>query len=83
MVACILGVYRVPFWHHKWSKPHKSKCYDMRDIEQTLKVVGDIARERGVSMAAVALNYTIGKGAVPTVGMRHPDDARQAAEALG
>jgi aryl-alcohol dehydrogenase-like predicted oxidoreductase len=64
-------------------KTYRFSSYDMKDIEPTQNVLRDIAKARGVSMSAVALNYNMIKGAVPTVGMRSPDQARQNLEALG
>jgi hypothetical protein len=40
----------------------------MKDILHTLDVLRDIVRARGTNMSAIALNYKIIKGAVPTVG---------------
>jgi aryl-alcohol dehydrogenase-like predicted oxidoreductase len=50
---------------------HRFSSYDMKDIESTKQVMGSIAQEHSVSTAAVALNYNIIKGAVPTVGVRN------------
>jgi pyridoxine 4-dehydrogenase len=41
-----------------------------------------MARERGVSQAAVALNWCRAHGAMPIVGLRRPDQAEAAAAAL-
>lgn len=57
--------------------------YDMKDIEPTKNVLRDIAKARGKTTAAVALNYNISKGAVPTVGMRDPKQAEDNLGALG
>lgn len=55
----------------------------MKDLESTLKVLGEIAEQKGVSVAAVALNYNLSKGLVPVVGVRNPQQAKQNAEAFG
>ena len=64
-------------------KTYRFSSYDMRDLEPTRAVVKDIARKRGTSCSAVALNYNICKGAVPTVGVRSPEQAQQDSAALG
>ena len=56
----------------------------MKDVEPTLDVMTDIAKKRGVSCTAVALNYNISKGGVvPTVGIRSRSQAEQLLQALG
>jgi len=55
----------------------------MKDIEPVLEVLGNIARAKGTSMSAIALNYNIIKGAVPAVGVRSPEQAQQNVGALG
>ena len=55
----------------------------MEDIAETLAVLRKIATARGKAMASVALNYNISKGALPVVGIRTPEQARQAIDALG
>ncbi|KAI0839624.1 NADP-dependent oxidoreductase domain-containing protein [Hypoxylon sp. FL0890] len=57
--------------------------YDMESVEPTIRVLEDIAKNGGKSVAAVALNYNISKGALPLVGIRNVEQARQAVEALG
>ncbi|KAI1141197.1 NADP-dependent oxidoreductase domain-containing protein [Hypoxylon sp. FL0543] len=57
--------------------------YDMESVEPTVRVLEGIARNRGKSVAAVALNYNISKGALPLVGIRNVEQAKQAIEALG
>lgn len=64
-------------------KTYRFSSYDMRDIEPVLEVLGDIARARGTSMSAIAPNYNIIKGAVPTVGLPSPEQAQQNVGALG
>jgi pyridoxine 4-dehydrogenase len=55
----------------------------MNDIEPIQRALQTIARARNKSMAAVAINYNILKGAVPTVGMRSPEQALANMEPLG
>jgi aryl-alcohol dehydrogenase-like predicted oxidoreductase len=55
----------------------------MKEIEPTLDVLRRIAQKRGKPVAAVALNYNISKGALPLVGIRNPEMAKHAVEALG
>lgn len=57
--------------------------YDMKVIEPTQTVLREIAKAKGKAMSAVALNYNIIKGAVPTVGMRSPQQAEDNIGALG
>ena len=64
-------------------KTYRFSSYDMRDIEPTLEILKEIAQARDKSMSAVALNYNIVKGAVPTVGVRNPQQAKENADALG
>jgi aryl-alcohol dehydrogenase-like predicted oxidoreductase len=64
-------------------KTYRFNSYDMKYIEPTLNVLSDIATARDTSVSAVALNYNIVKGAMPTVRVRSPDQARQNVGALG
>ncbi len=64
-------------------KTYRFSSYDMKDLEPTLEVLNEIARERRTNCSAVALNYNISKGAVPTVGIRSPGQAQQASADLG
>ncbi|KAI1760738.1 NADP-dependent oxidoreductase domain-containing protein [Hypoxylon sp. FL1150] len=57
--------------------------YDAEDVQPALEVLGSVALPRGKSVAAVALNYNISKGALPVVGIRNAEQAGQALEALG
>lgn len=57
--------------------------YKMEEVEPVLKVLRDIGDKRKKTPASIALNYNIIKGAVPTVGIRNPEQAREAVEALG
>lgn len=62
---------------------YRFSSYPMKDLEPTLKVLGEIAQQKGVSVAAVALNYNLSNGVVPVVGVRNPQQAKQNAEAFG
>lgn len=55
----------------------------MHILEPTIAVLKAIAKKRHVSVPAVALNYSINKGAVPLVGIRNPEQADQDMQALG
>lgn len=62
---------------------YRFSSYPMKDLEPTLAVLDDIALARRTSISAVALNYNISKGALPVVGMRSPEQAKQNIKALG
>lgn len=62
---------------------YRFSSYPMKDLEPTLAVVNDIALARRTSISAVALNHNISKGALPVVGMRSPEQAKQNIKALG
>jgi len=64
-------------------RTYRFAAYDMKDIEPVQEALQHIGRARGKSMAAVALNYNICKGAVPTVGLRSAQQAESNVEALG
>ena len=64
-------------------KTYRFSSYPMKDLEPVLEVIRRIAERRGVSMSAVALNYNIGKGVIPVVGVRKPSQARANLEAFG
>jgi len=68
---------------HPPPSTHRFSNYDMADVEPTLRVLEQIAQRRERSVAAVALNYNLSKGALPLVGIRNVIQARQALEALG
>ncbi|KAL1964592.1 hypothetical protein VTN77DRAFT_6766 [Rasamsonia byssochlamydoides] len=53
------------------------------EIERAVAVLREIAEEKRIAIAAVALNYNLSKGVVPIVGIRNPDQARQNMQALG
>jgi len=64
-------------------KTYRFSSYDMKDIEPTLQVLRSIAQKRGKSVASVSLNYNVSKGALPLVGIRNEQQARDAVDALG
>ncbi|KAF6835633.1 putative aldo/keto reductase [Colletotrichum musicola] len=64
-------------------KEYRFSCYDMKDIEPTVAVLREIAEKRGKSPVSVSLNYNIGKGVLPVVGIRNVGQANDAIEALG
>ena len=53
-------------------KTYRFSSYDMKDLEPTLEVINTIANERRINCSAVASNYNISKGAVPTVWCAQP-----------
>jgi aryl-alcohol dehydrogenase-like predicted oxidoreductase len=57
--------------------------YPMKEYGPVLKVLGEIAAVRGVSVAAVTLNYNLVHGVAPVVGVRNAEHARSNAAALG
>jgi len=73
----------------KWSagneppKSYRFSSYPMKEVEPTLKVMRQIAEKRGVTVSAVGLNYNIGKGVNPVVGVRNVDQAKSNLQALG
>ncbi|KAM7217195.1 aldo-keto reductase [Rhypophila decipiens] len=64
-------------------KTYRFSSYDMGDIRQTVDTVKEVALKRGKEMASVALNWSVYKRAVPVVGIRNLEQARQAVDALG
>ncbi|KAI9696201.1 MAG: hypothetical protein M1820_008269 [Bogoriella megaspora] len=64
-------------------KEYRFSSYPMEDIEPTLDVQRKIAEKHNVSVAAVALNWNILKGAIPVVGMRKESQAEENMQALG
>lgn len=55
----------------------------MHMLEPTLSVLEQIAEERRVPVAAVALNFSINKGVLSLVGIRSGEQAEQDMQALG
>ncbi|KAM7202667.1 aldo-keto reductase [Rhypophila sp. PSN 637] len=68
---------------HPPPKTYRFSSYDMGDIRQTVDKVKEVALKRGKDMAGVALNWSVCKGAVPVVGIRNLEQAKQAVDALG
>lgn len=68
---------------HPLPSTYRFSNYDMESVEPTIQVLEEIARKKGKSIAAVALNYNLSKDALPVVGVRNPEQAKQAVEALG
>jgi len=64
-------------------KEYRFSSYDMEYIEPLLNVQRRIAQKYNVSVAAVALNWNICKGAIPVVGIRKESQAVQNMQALG
>jgi aryl-alcohol dehydrogenase-like predicted oxidoreductase len=64
-------------------KTYRFSSYPIKDIQDTLGVVKRIAEKRGVSMAAVSLNYNISKGVNPVVGIRNLEQAKSNIQAFG
>ena len=64
-------------------KTYRFSSYPIKDIQPTLDVVKKIAEKRGVTMAAVALNYNISKGVNPVVGVRNVAQAKSNLQAFG
>jgi aryl-alcohol dehydrogenase-like predicted oxidoreductase len=64
-------------------KEYRFSQYDMEHVEPVLQVQRRLAEKYNVSVAAVALNWNILKGAVPVVGMRKESQALENMQALG
>lgn len=64
-------------------KEYRFSSYDMEYIEPAIAVLRKLADKYNVSVAAVALNWNICKGAIPVVGMRKESQAVQDMQALG
>lgn len=54
----------------------------MGQIEPLLEIMRPIAKAHDVPLSAVALNWVIGKGAIPLGGARNKQQAEQNAKAL-
>ncbi|OJJ40953.1 hypothetical protein ASPWEDRAFT_238094 [Aspergillus wentii DTO 134E9] len=81
-----LGEGRLTGKYTRFNQPprtYRYSSYPMHMLEPTLDVVKKIADERGVPMAAVALNFCINKGVVPLAGIRDGKQAEQNMQALG
>ncbi|GAB7335121.1 hypothetical protein MBLNU13_g06962t1 [Cladosporium sp. NU13] len=57
--------------------------YPMKEYGPALKVLGEIAEARGVTVAAVTLNYNVVHGIAPVVGVKKAGQARSNAAAYG
>lgn len=57
--------------------------YPMKEYGPVLRVLGEIAEAREVSVAAVTLNYNMVHGIAPVVGVRNPEQAKSNAGAYG
>jgi len=68
---------------HEPPKTYRFSSYAMKELEPVLEVLRRIAEKRGVSVAAVALNYNISKGVLPVCGVRKVEQARSNLQALG
>ena len=55
----------------------------MRDLKSQLSVLKDIASKRGKPVAANRLNYNLGKGILPVIGIRSPEMVKTNLESLG
>ncbi|KAF4980536.1 hypothetical protein FZEAL_3471 [Fusarium zealandicum] len=64
-------------------KTYQFSSYRMEDLEPVLGTLKEISERLGKSVAAVALNYNLSKGALPVVGIRNVQQANCAIEALG
>lgn len=64
-------------------KEYKFSSYDMEHVEPVLEVQRKLAQKYNVSVAAVAINWNICKGAIPVVGMRKESQAVEDMAALG
>lgn len=72
--------------YNRYEQPRRTlrfSSYPMHMLEPTINVLKSIAQERRVPIPAVALNYSINKGAVPLVGVRNPEQATEDMQALG
>jgi aryl-alcohol dehydrogenase-like predicted oxidoreductase len=65
------------------SSSYRFSNYPIGEIEPAISALREIAEDKRVGPAAVALNYNLSKGAVPVVGIRNPDQAKQNMQALG
>ncbi|KAL8726131.1 MAG: hypothetical protein Q9181_006168 [Wetmoreana brouardii] len=68
---------------HEPPKTYRFSSYPMKDLEPTLNVLKEIAGARSTSVSAVALNYNMSKGVVPTVGIRSRQQVEQNLQAFG
>lgn len=64
-------------------KSYQFSSYPMEVVDQVLHVLRKVGERRGKSVPSVALNYCLSKGALPLVGIRNPEQAQDAVDALG
>lgn len=64
-------------------KEYRFSSYDMEHVEPCLEVQRKLATKYGVSVAAVALNWNICKGAIPVIGMRKESQVVEDIKAFG
>jgi aryl-alcohol dehydrogenase-like predicted oxidoreductase len=64
-------------------KSYQFSSYPMDVVDQVLDVLRKVGGRRGKSVPSVALNYCLSKGALPLVGIRNPEQAQDAVNALG
>lgn len=65
-------------------RTYRFSNYNMKDVMPTVGVLEEIGRRHGgKAPASVALNWCVSKGALPVVGIRNEEQARQAVDALG
>lgn len=64
-------------------KTYQFSSYATEDVEPALEVLRRIGEKRGKSVPSVALNYCVSKGGLPLVGIRNPEQGKDAIEALG
>ncbi|KAK4455160.1 alcohol dehydrogenase [Podospora aff. communis PSN243] len=72
---------------HNVENPPPKTCrfsnYDMEVVDPIVDVLRKIGQQRGKNVPSVALNYNISKGALPLVGIKNPEQARDVVDALG
>ncbi|KAJ4507765.1 hypothetical protein HRR78_006769 [Exophiala dermatitidis] len=64
-------------------KQYRFSSYDMEHVEPVLEIQRRFAKKYNVTVAAIALNWNICKGAIPVVGMRKESQAVEDMQALG
>jgi len=64
-------------------KEYRFSSYDMEHVEPALDVLRSLAQKYNVSIAAVALNWNMCKGAIPVVGIRKESQAVENMQAFG
>ncbi|KAK4184360.1 aldo-keto reductase [Podospora australis] len=64
-------------------RSYKFSSYPMEDVMPVVETLRRIGDKYGKGPASVALNWSIVKGCVPLVGIRTPEQAQEAIDALG